>query len=65
MKKPKKIFRAACDAPDLEAFVHELEDGALRQLVEWLGERAKGGIRSVALGVAEVEAMNRFLKPIR
>lgn len=62
MKAPEVIFREICDAPALEAAVRELRSHELARLITWLDAGHGDGIPGLVLGLAQLEAAERFVK---
>lgn len=62
MKTAEQLFRDACDSPRLEPALKALSEPELSRLIEWLRQPPAGGIRALVLGVAEAEAVERYLK---
>jgi hypothetical protein len=53
-------FSGICEAPSLREAVRELEAVRLARLITWLRLQGVGTIRSLVLGIAELEAADRF-----
>lgn len=63
MKPPEDIYTEICLAADTAAALRELGAGALSRLIRHLREMgADGGVPGIVLGMAEMEATERFLK---
>ncbi|WP_193214948.1 hypothetical protein [Luteolibacter marinus] len=59
---PEALFRTACDREKPAEFIGRLTHSELRALVVWLREGSGRGVRGFILGLAELEAAERFLK---
>ena len=62
MKTTEQLFREICDASQLELAVQSLSEPELSRLIGWLRLPPIGGIRRLVLGVAEADAVRRYLK---
>lgn len=63
MKPAEDIYTEICLAADTAAALRELGAGALSRLIRHLrGTGADGGVPGIVLGMAEMEAVERFLK---
>lgn len=62
MNPDEVTFLELCGAPQLGPALKALNEPRLAHLITWLREQPAGGIRGLVLGVAELEAVERFLK---
>jgi hypothetical protein len=62
MNPDEVTFLELCQAPQLGAAVKALNEPRLAHMITWLRDQPAGGIRALVLGVAELEAVERFLK---
>jgi hypothetical protein len=59
---PQPAFHAICAAPCAAAKVKELKAHELARLIEWLRASHERGVKGLVLGLAELEAADRFVK---
>ena len=57
---PEAIFQALCERPDLMAAVRGLNEFELSRLIRWLRAGHCRGLQALVLGMAELEAADRF-----
>lgn len=62
MKAPSTTFQEICDAAEPEAAVKELRPHELARLITWLAAGHGDGIPGLVLGLAQLEAAERFVK---
>lgn len=62
MNPDEVTFLELCGAPQLGTAVQALNEPRLAHLITWLRSQPAGGIRGLVLGVAELEAVERYLK---
>lgn len=62
MNPEEVTFLQLCRAPQLGPAVKALNEPRLAHLITWLRSQPAGGIRSLVLGVAELEAVERYVK---
>lgn len=62
MNPDEVTFLELCGAPQLGPAVKGLNEPRLAHLITWLRSQPAGGIRTLVLGVAELEAVERYLK---
>lgn len=60
--KPAETFQAICAAPALETAVRALGGHELARLITWLLAGHGGGVAGLVLGLAQLEAAERFVK---
>jgi hypothetical protein len=59
---PEELFQQLCARPDLTAAVRELKPYDLTRLILWLRAGHCRGLQCLVLGMAELDAADRFLK---
>lgn len=60
-RSPAASFADLCAAPRLEDAIARLNEFDLARLIQWLRQQDKGTLRLLVLGLAELEAANRFV----
>lgn len=63
MSTPEESYRAVAAAEDMIGELAGLEPGELRGLIAWLRGGHGRGVQGYVLALAELEAVERFLKP--
>lgn len=58
---PEAMFQALCAGPDLTAAVRALNEFELSRLIRWLRAGHCRGLQCLVLGMAELEAADRFV----
>jgi hypothetical protein len=59
---PEAMYHALCAQPDLTAAARGLNEFELSRLIRWLRSGHCRGLQGLVLGMAELEAAERFVK---